>query len=294
VTEITTIDVTPLNDRLNQLADALYSKGKESELQRAFGFQGRLLMKQIIKITPPTTTRILDSGNTVQSGMGGDARAQGELAIDRDLKKIFTPVEQDFLDEIGSAHGVSNLDFWFENKQGEKVHAQFDRLDGTGAGMAGFHAANRNARGRTANLKSKGQRGTSAWYSPYVVTHEDFKAYADKIKARVGRRKAAWSEALIGLSRAMHVSAEVPRWILRHIPTPKGKFIETLSSPSHPGFMAVSFAPGVGDDARIISDAVRIRGQALGRLIKGILSDHNADWKRGLKIAKSQRLKVDA
>jgi hypothetical protein len=255
-----------LNNKLGQLHDALIGRGQPGDAARLIENESLICAKRIIAFTPPKTKK------------------QGQDAVGRDLMKIFTPVSADMLNDVGSQFGVSGIDQWVTGANDKHTHLVWNRIDPTGAGMKAFHEANRNSRGRTRNLKKKG--GT-AWFAPYVVSFEDFQDYADKIKSHVGRRKAAWAKWIVDRG------GSVASWILDHVQGAKGDFHNGLSVQNHPSVTLVSRAAGVGDDERIVRDAMRITANNISKKSKYILQGYAYDWKTG-QVIRPQELRQAA
>lgn len=257
-----------LNEMIVEIGDALLSRGGEgSDVSMLLRDEGRRLTKAIINNTPPSY------------GAGQAARNKGEHAVRRDVKKIFTPVDEQFLDAIGSQFGLYNVDHWFTTADGKKQHIRWDRIDPSGAGMAAFHNNHRDKRGRARNPKTHGYKWD--WYSAYVVSKENFYKYQNRILSHVGRRKAAWAVTFAKLG------GKVQEWIGRHLNAGvKGECLDDLRNFEAPSITMISRAPGVGDDARIINDAMGQRIEAMGRRARLILSGYAKDVKEGIKIRK--------
>lgn len=257
----TTIDTTRLNDRIAELHDAFIGQGQAGAAATIFADESRLFLKQIIRLTPPKTQK------------------QGEAAIQGDLLKLFTPINEDMLNTIGSEHGLSAIDAWITTSGGERKELDWRKIDPTGEGMAAFHNANRNARGRTYNRKQ--QRGDK-WYSPYVVAFQDFAAYREKIFARVGRRKAAWAKSFVGLG------GKVSRWFDPDKKGLKGEFHNSVD-PTHPRIVMINRAPGISQDLHFVRGAMRVRYQAIGKRMRLVLSGYSQDVARGIKLQRRVR-----
>lgn len=255
-------DTTKMNERIAELQAAFIGQGQPGDSGVIVLDESRLAMAQVIRLTPPKNKK------------------QGEEAVARDLLKIFTPIDEEFLNIVGSEHGVSGIDAWITASNGKDVHLKWDRLDPSGSGMANFHQQNRNRRGRTRKLK-RADSG-NAWYSPYVVSFDDFKRYGDKTKARVGRRKAAWAKSLIALG------GRAAAWILRHMSGARGTVFMVLD-PQNTSVTMSNFSPGILDDERIVRSALRIRYQAMGRRLKLVLSGYAADVAQGIRISRKAK-----
>lgn len=249
------IDTNLMRDKLNQLSDALNGAGQGGDASRMIENETRSFLRRQIMLTPPKS------------------KQQGEKAIERDLMKIFTPVNEEFLNMVGSQFGVSGIDTWITGQDDKKTHLQWSRLDPSGSGMAGFHQANRNSRGRTRNLKRSGQ----SWYSPYVVTKGDFADYLKKVLSHVGRRKAGWAVSL------KQVHGTVAGWIIDHVDngTARGDVVNQLNVKHHPSITMRNYAPGIADDRRIFQDNVRMTARAIAKKMQLIIQGYAYDWNTG-------------
>lgn len=251
---------TRLNSRIEELHDALMGSG--ADVSTIFEDESRLFVKQVIRLTPPKT------------------KAQGESAIDRDMMKLFEPVNGDFLDDLVIEHGANNIDTWLTSAGGEKKHIKFTYVDNTGGPMKNFHYRNRDSRGRAYSLKR--QRDPGIWYAPYVVSYENFTAYANKMKARVGRRKAAWAVSLTKLG------GKVASWINRHVSGAKGEYHNSFNL-EKPSIVMINRAPGIMSDERIVRSALRARHQAIGKRLRLVISGYSKDVASGIRVARKDR-----
>ncbi len=264
------IDTRGLTRRMEEFHDALIGRGQMGDAATIVEDEARLALKQIITLTPP-------------KGLGQDARKVGEGAVARDLRKLFTPIGDELLNAVGSKHGVANIDAWFTTANGTKEHIQWDRIDPTGAGMRDWHNRNRDSRGR-AYKRVRDKEGV--WYSPYVVSKDDFKAYWLRVKSHVGRRKAAWGVSFKDLG------GRLQGWVEAHVAGARGRVKKNLTG-TRPFVTVGNSSPGIAGDAHIVSSAMRIRSQAIGRRIKLVLSGYSKDMKARIAIAKQERRKVD-
>lgn len=261
------IDTSLLRSKIYDLRDALISQGQIADAGAIIENQAKLFARQMVVTTPPY-------------GLGGAAKKKGEHAVEGDLNKIFTGVSEEMLNTIGSDHGVSDIDAWITSS-GRPLHIQWKKIDPTGQGMKAYHYRQKNARGRT--LKGKYRTSADAWFAPYVVSKEDLSAYMAKMIARVGRRKASWAVSWVSLG------GSVQRWLDRHLKgSATGRCVPVLTG-SFPQVTMTSSAPGIAGDAHIVESALKIRRQAIGRLIRGVLSGYSQDWKNGIKISKKMR-----
>jgi len=253
------LDFSKLNSRIEELHDALIGSGQGGDAATVFQDEARLFAKQIIRLTPPKN------------------RQQGEAAIDRDLMKLFEPVNSDWVDDLVIAHGHNNIDQWITSASGDPKHIKWTYLDNTGGPMKDFHNRNRDNRGRAYNLKR--QRDPSVWYAPYVVGYDKFTEYAKRIKSHVGRRKAAWALSFERLG------GSVSNWIHRHVSGAKGEF-HANQDPIRPSIVMTNRAPGIMDDLHFVRGAMRVRQEAIGRRMRLILSGYSKDMARGMKITR--------
>ena len=258
------VDSSVLSARLLDLQAALIGIGKTGDLGTILEDESRKFCEGMVRLNPPHT------------------KAQGENAIAADLRKVFTPIADDFLQETGSKHGSFNVDAWITSSVTKKpLHLKWDRIDPTGDGMEAWHIKNRNYRGRTLQRQ---KRGVEEWYSPYVVSNKDYLNYYTKVKSRVGYRKALWGRPLV-----RNLKGKVRSWVARHFGYAKGDANVKIYGENPTIEIRVS-GKGLSEQERIVRDQFRFRTNAIGRRIKGILSGYSADWKAGLKIAHKARL----
>ena len=108
------------NQQVGALHDALIGSGQMGDAARMIYNEVRSCMRRLIAITPPRSKK------------------QGEEAVERDLNKIFTPVNEEFLSMVGSQFGVSGIDTWITGQDDKKPHLQWDKLDPPCSLMASF------------------------------------------------------------------------------------------------------------------------------------------------------------
>lgn len=271
--ETVTISDERFQARLAELGDALHK-----DPQVVIADEARLFLKQAINLTPPKS------------------KAQGEQAIRDDLNRVFTPADGEFLQyEFGETVRRGHLgggfngqiDQWFTNRSGQKVHAQFEQLDIHGGGMRKFHQSQRNGRGRTVGSANRGSKIGENWRARYVVSYAAMADYAKKVMARVGMRKSGWLRAYY------EIGGKLPSWIQRHARRGLGRVQNNLETPGHPSIVMASHAPGVMDDERILRDTFRARREAIGKRIKLIVSGYAADVKAGIKIRNHAKRSAD-
>lgn len=228
----------------------------------------RLFLKQALNFTPPKT------------------RAQGEQAIEDDLGRTFTGASEDFLlYEFGESS--ANIDQWFTNRNGEKVHAQFDNMDTLGRGMNAYHQSQRNARGRSGFGKPRGNKHGENWKARYVVGYEALTAYKARVKARVGMMKSG-----LGIAYAK-LGGKLPDWVSRHIAKQLGTLRDNLDVPNHPSIVVTAHPPGIVSQERILTETFRARREAIAKRIRLIVSGYSQDVKNKIKIRTRAAMQPD-
>ena len=85
------VDTRQFSARIEELHDALIGKGRAGDAATVFEDEARKFLETVIKVTPPKN------------------RAQGNQAVKDDMYNIFTPVAEDFLNDIGIKYGVSGI-----------------------------------------------------------------------------------------------------------------------------------------------------------------------------------------
>lgn len=252
-----TVSTRRLEEAFISLRETLSGRGEGSDLQQIIKDEGRLLLKQVIKFTPP------------------DNKAQGARRIEKDLKRIFTPVAPELIRYVDSRAGLANINIWLESKATKRpINYKWDRIDPTGAGMRDFHRKNRNSRGRT---RSAGNSfSPSLWKSAYVVPRNIFERYLKQEQAKSGRLKAGWGPAYERLG------GKLQAWVARHKAGAQGSYVDNLSNPTRPSFTLINSGIGAKHLTNILQNAVRARGEAIHRRVKLILSGYSKQIKAGI------------
>ena len=262
------VDYGQFSKRLEELHDALVGAGRAGDAATIFEDEARKFCEMVIKVTPPRT------------------RAQGEQAIKSDMYNIFSPVAEDFINEMGSKFGLTGVDTWItEEPSGNKKHLHWSTLDPSGAGMAAWHLENRNSKGRTAvrNLWKTG-RATADWFASYVVSQQDFDSYVERIQKGVGLRKAAWGIALVKLQ------GKLAGWIFKQVAegSPKGEAKVNLVG-DKPSISMRNYSPGILDDQRSVNFALKVRHREISKRLKILLDGYAGDFNNNRRIARKAR-----
>lgn len=255
-----------LSNRIAELCDAL---PKDSRV--VIKDETRLLTKMVMSLTPPSP------------GLGSEAKKLGEAAINGDLKKIFTPVTEGFLNFVGSKFGVRNIKATLNSKYKNGVSYDLDwtYLDANGSGMRNFHRSQQNRRGRTKNVN---RGGGGKWKAAYVVSQEDLDKYMAHEQSKVGRAKASFAVAF------QNLGGKPQRWIARHLTGgAKGFVVNNLNDLNYPSVTVGSRAPGLIQITNVVRQAIRARGEAIEKRIRLVLSGYAKDVAQGIKIQNRER-----
>jgi hypothetical protein len=198
-------------------------------IAQALRYQGRLLVQEIIKKTPP------------------DTRAQGRHAVERDIKRAIRPLRpQDFESKEIRAlirkrdyHGL------------EAVFRKFpESSDLRNVSVVPFdpklHAEVRDRRGRVQRFK----RTATPDYNRVAE-------YIDRMKGHVGQAKGGWAASLIGLG------GRPAAWIAQHAGA--GAFEDHADNPilEYVQMTNRSEWAGGGDEDRVIANSLRSRSVAM-------------------------------
>ncbi len=269
------VDTTRMEEMLNDIAVHLGAAANEILKNEA-----SLFITEIMNKTPPTPYKTVDQNNKTIKVNG---RRSGELAITNDLSKVFTQVQQGFLDRIGSEYGTRDINQWITSKTGQKENLRWKRLSANGEGMSQFHQSVRGSRGRVPKGFKGNDRNSLQWTAKFVVSQEDYLTYKAKVQARVGLMKSSW---LAGLTAANPVrAARVPAWIRRH-GAKAGTANNHLNDATKPFITITSFAPGVRQITHFVHQAIKTREVALARRLRAAIDGVNLDVAAGRRVGK--------
>lgn len=209
----------------------------------------RLLLRDILRFTPPTKTPKADETQL-------NARQRGTTAVENDLYRNARPlipeqIEIPRLSEAVARRDVTAIRAIVKNLKGKWGDRTL--LVGT-AELAQAHLRNRNRWGRV-----KGDKRNMAFA-------RDWQKYARTIKQRVGWHKAGWLRA------ARALGMPLPRWIARHESYAPGGYY--APSTSNLVIQSSTRAVKIPDyEARHVTPAVKARMKSLvsevSRLVKG-------------------------
>jgi hypothetical protein len=264
------IDTSKLNDMIAQLQDALGHAGKPADLSDIVRDETRRLAEGIVRITPPYD------------------RAEGEAAIENEINSLFSEASPDlirgitegFSRRVNRKRVTTNVDTEITKKDGTKLRLKWDNVlkSAPRTKMQEIHYLAKNARGKV-YMRRLNEAGV--WKARNVVPHGASKRYIKYVKKHVGRWKASWSKVIVKLGgkRPTH-------WIARHIDNHPHAVADTegLMNGSFPKVTFGSRSPGVGRQRSIVQNAVRIRGEAMAKRIKLILSGYSRDLSKNMRI----------
>lgn len=250
------VDTTRLNQVLLDLQEALGTAGQPADLSDIVRDETRRLAEAIVRITPPKSRKL------------------GMDRIEKDLKSIFSEADIETIDEIGSEHGLTNIDTWIGKK--EKIHLKWGRIDPTGARIKENHRESMKT-GRVLGRVLKEKEGI--WRAKYIIPRGMRSPYVKQVQKHVGRWKATWAKVAVDLG------SKVVSWIGDHIAGNPKAISDTkgLMDGSFPKVTFGSRAPGVRRQEALIKDALRIRQEAIRKRIKIILSGYAKDVWHGVR-----------
>jgi hypothetical protein len=223
------VDYSKLNAKVARYVDELGIDSRE-----VIATQSRLLLKALIKITPPGTN------------------AEGRKAVFSDIARSMSPVyPENFTgphaerirelvqkkDEVGFQAFLQKQTNKWKNWTVKPFSPQ-------------LHHGAQNARGRV----TKSQK-------VFVLDAKSWEKYVKHEQSHVGRQKAGWWPAYLALGGTL------PSWITRHEGA-RGFLINGLDNKTFPTFTMVNQTKGIGGIRRLIQSAVRIRAEAVEKDIK--------------------------
>lgn len=255
---------------MGDLEMALSAAGRLSDANTVVEDQARLFLKMCLGLTPPKNQK------------------QGQGAISRDIGKLFTPVDFNFLQNVASEHGYNHVKAWLTDGAGEKYELDWDLIDTHGYRMESFHKSQRGYRGRTGRHNFNRGKVEGKWRAAMVVPYETLANYRKQLFKRVGWMKSGWVKAwnIIG--------ERSPRWIQRHAPSAPGAVLSELHIVGKPRIVITNRARGISVMNRTVQSAMVIRRQAMVRQIKLIVSGYARDIASGMKVTrKAKRIKPD-
>ena len=233
----------------NMLAD--FAKKTGVALPQVVRLEARLLLKEVIKWTPPFK-------NAETEGAGD--REIGKNAVQRDISMAIAPLVEDGW----KSKSIRKL---IAAKDSEKINAFFDKMKGrkrrVTAFEPSFHKLARNKRtGRVTSFQRR-----------YTFEEGPRKKYIKEMQKRVGAAKGSWAEAYA------KVGGKPKRWTItaNNLSFPSSStIIDATSDPINPSFEVTSTARGVTSAENLkkqINFAMRVRTKAMASKMKRMMSD---------------------
>lgn len=226
--------------------------------------QCKKLVATCIKLTPPTYTkaaRALLADGQSKIGETTSDKALGERKLKKDLLRIFQPMKREFLEAAVAANGNPIETKHFTGKDGKRWFIEKAYVGFTFEAAKAFH----RAKWKTGRLSQAGMRDRTIgrWvpFDTMLLPFEVFNAFLDYEIKQVGSMKGGW--AVAGETLGMNV----PNWINRH--EGRGRIVvNQLANAVTPSFYFANHAKNITDIQPRISDAMRIRSEAITKDIK--------------------------
>lgn len=240
------IDDIRLRDALNQLAALGLETG------RVLRVESRRILESIIRQSPPPDQSV------------------GRGAVERDLRRVFMPVESAILRKV-KAKGSGEFQILWATNAGHVfgVRDEFFKPQANVSDLAALHAKHRRADGRVAGLgpRVKKHGGQLNVFNRYVVPKTVFNRYRRQQLSHVGKLRSGFGHA------AQKVGSHLPSWVRRNLTQDTGYVVDRLQTGDSPSIVAGNTAPGA--EARlsgIVERAINARVKAItknvARMIK--------------------------
>lgn len=205
---VLTLDTTELSKSLPQFL--AHSKRSAAEVMLEFG---KNFLRRAVAIIPPS-----------QGKANQESKKRGEAAVMADLRRIFEPSNQDFIDFFIRVNGGNEQATDFGHKGAAAIGLVYDRVLKKGD-MVGWHESRRSKyTGRVLGGGSGGRlnRGRALFHTTGVrardlrsldiglVEHGEFDWFANRVKKRVGLLAGGFNAS------AEKLGYRMPAWIRRH------------------------------------------------------------------------------
>lgn len=266
IVTIKEIDTKLLSDKLNSLSDALFGAGKDAS--NVVRDEGRRLTRTIVNFIPPIKSQY------------GPAKKSGEMAIERELKSLFSEAQPELIQKVTKEHGASNVHSFITKKDGTKQEILWDNVINPDQ-MREFHHKNRDNRGKVPLKRS----GFPVWTARVIVPQGSLVPYIKVVQKNVGKGKASMAKAGIDMGD------KYPAWIADKTGNNQAAIsdISRLADPSRPSVTFGSRAPGINRLGPRIQAAVKMRARAVGRRINLLINGYKGDFEKGRKVATKYR-----
>ena len=251
-----------LTQQLGALHDALIGAGQTGDAATLIKDESRRLVKQAIKFTPPKTL------------------AQGRNRIALDMGKLFSGLKPGMIRALQRARGHSSNEAWITTRDGKKLRVRFEAIDPAGHGMAKFHRAHRDRRGRARTAK---RASKTVWNAGYIVSERALKQFTRRQQAKVGLMRGAWLPAYHQLG------GRGSSWFERHAASGLGHGTSNLTG-TKPTVTIQNGAPGIARFRSTFRRVLAARGEAISKRVRLILSGYSRDVARGIRPRKKVRI----
>jgi hypothetical protein len=245
------IDLTGWHRATESLSAALLGSGHD--VSEILADETKRLSRQIMNFTPPMKQKKLSEDTPDAS-----AKKIGEMAIQRDLSKLYSEADTKLIDEVGSQHGLANISVFITDKDGSKKFLRWDTIDPEGSRMSATHSAFL-AGGRTLTRLKSNQH---TWAARNIVPRGAIAKLQAQLIPRVGRWKASWAQLAIKLGDRL------PQWIAGHNVKNISRADDgMLHDNERPSLTFGSSAPGVQLSQADVQKAVY---QRMGNILKRV------------------------
>ena len=232
--------------------------------------QGRLLLDDLVHMTPPFTKGSTGKGITSQSY--AMQRKVGENAVKRDIKKVFRPFSP-----LGRYLARKSTDKYMQQRIADyAADGNLTAIRTIVKAMLGsktdvrrevepaLHMARRNNKGRV----------TSSQPITFILNERQLKAYIKEMQAHVGFSKSGWAQA------ASALGYKLPNWITRH--NAPGLFRDDSANKLNPSLTIGNVLKWSNDYSplSIVETALKIRTESMQKDMQHRIDRANGTFNR--------------
>lgn len=256
-----TIDTTGYNEVVADLLSALCGSGEDADAATIIREEAGRLATQIVRFTPPQSQK------------------QGKMAVETELGRLISEAKPSLLESITEEFGTSNIRAFRGKKGKQKLELNWKHVvkSGSESELKKLHYSYKNRRGKIGRFKKSDD---THWRAEIVVPKGTKGKYIKLMQSHVGRWKASWCTIISQL----RIQSKIQPWVMAHVPSPFGSGESMLSDSKFPSVEFGSSAPSVSSQRHVISEAVRVRKEAVTRRVRLVLSGYNKDLARGMRI----------
>lgn len=266
-----TVDTTGLSANLNALHDAMIGRGQIADAGTLVKDEARLLLKAIIKLTPPKN--LAQGRNAIKQDLfggrniGGNQRSRGIFFI-----------LQNWMENQEASRNTTRL---WTTKKGDVFGVENTKYkpSATISEMREHHFRNRSNRTKQVSTAGSRDRQVGRWrfIDRVAVGKTAARRYLLDAGKTVGWMKGGWANSYVALG------GKVKAWIGRHVGKAHGQIIELVLTGETPSIAFHNTTKNIGVNIRQIEAAVKQRQIAIARRIKLILSGYSKDVAAGLR-----------